>query len=542
LNCYNQSMNKSGIFLILSLSFIAGVFARSFFDIDLTLIYFLFVLIIIFFVLGYKNKIAWVAIFAILFFIAGIWRTEINLKKLEGLNLGGKNISAEATVIKEPEQKEKYQKLIVEFTPSVLRTSPPQRGGEEKAEIPSPPEADSPLLTNGENLKLLINADSYLEINYGDKLKINCSLEIPENFSDDFDYRMYLAKDKIYYLCRNAQIEKVGSNENGKLCASRYTLVLGELYGAILKTKNKMEEKINQVISQPQAALANGLLFGGSNRLSKEVSDNFSKTGMTHIVAVSGYNVSIIAEYLILAGIFLGLWRKQAFWFALAGIIIFVVMIGLPASAVRAGVMGTLLIWAMKNGRLANSQNAIIFAGAIMLIINPLILRWDIGFQLSFMATLGIIMLAPFWEKYFIKKHKALGLAEILFLTVSAQIFVLPIILHNFHNLSFVSIPANLLILTIVPITMLLVFLTAVSGFIFHPLSLMFAWLAYLPLKYEIGIVNALAGFNWANKEVENFDWQWTVVWYLVLFAAICFFNRREKKGRSSLKRPFVKN
>jgi len=529
LNCYNQLMTKSKIFLILSLSFTAGVFARSFFDIGLTLIYFSLVLIIIFFVLGYKNKIAWVAILAVLFFIVGIWRTEIDLKKLEDLNLGEKNISAEVAVIKEPEQKEKYQKLIVEFTPSVLRTSPPQRGGEEKVEISSPPEADSPLLTKGEDLRLLINADPYLEINYGDKLKIDCSLEIPENFSDDFDYRMYLAKDKIYYLCRNAQIEKMESGEAGKPGTFLSKKVPGKLYGAILKTKNKMEEKINQVIPQPQAALADGLLFGGSSRLSKEVNDNFSKTGMTHIVAVSGYNVSIIAEYLILAGIFLGFWRKQAFWFALAGIIIFVVMIGLPASAARAGVMGTLLIWAMKNGRLANSQNAIIFAGAVMLIINPLILRWDIGFQLSFMATLGIIMLAPFWEKYFIKKHKVLGLAEILFLTVSAQIFVLPIILHNFHNLSFVSIPANLLILTIVPITMLLVFLTAVSGFIFYPLSLAFAWLAYLPLKYEIEIVNALANLSWANKEVENFGWRQAVVWYLVLFLIIFFLKEKRR-------------
>lgn len=389
-------MTKSKIFLILSLSFIAGVFARSFFDIDLILIYFSLVLTIIFFVLGYKKKIAWVAIFAILFFISGIGRTEIDLKKLEGLNLDGKNISAEVKIIKEPEQKEKYQKLIVETK------------------------------SKDKKLRLLINADPYLKINYGDVLKIDCSLEIPKNFSEDFDYRMYLAKDKIYYLCQNAQIETIGSNKGNKL------------YGTILKTKQEMEEKINRVIPQPQAALANGLLFGGSNRLSQEISDNFSKTGMTHIVAVSGYNVSIIAEYLILAGIFLGLWRKQAFWFALVGIVIFVVMIGLPASAVRAGVMGTLLIWAMKNGRLANSQNAIIFAGVIMLIINPLILRWDIGFQLSFLATLGIIMLAPFWEKYFIKKHKALGLTEILFLTISAQIFVLPIILHNFHNLSLV--------------------------------------------------------------------------------------------------------
>lgn len=290
-----------------------------------------------------------------------------------------------------------------------------------------------------------------------------------------------------------------------------------------------MANNISRVIPYPQSALANGLIFGGSSELPKNLKDNFSKTGMTHIVAVSGYNVSIIAEYLILFGIFIGLWRKQAFWFAVIGIILFVVMIGLPSSAVRAGVMGTLLIWAAKNGRLANSWNAIIFAGAVMLLINPLLLRWDIGFQLSFLATIGIIAFSPLWEKYLIKNHKAFGFTEIFFLTLSAQIFVLPIILYNFHTLSLVSLAANLLILLIIPISMLLVFLSGLAGLFSHWLALPFAWLAFLPLKYETWIIDSLAGLSRSSVEIKNFLWWQAAAWYAALAFLMYHINRRQK-------------
>ena len=296
-----------------------------------------------------------------------------------------------------------------------------------------------------------------------------------------------------------------------------------------MKLKNNLEENINKVIPEPEAALAKGLIIGGSSGLPKKVQENFSKTGMSHIVAVSGYNVTIIAEYLIWFFIFIGFWRKQAFWFAILGIIIFVAMIGFPSSAVRAGVMGGLLLWAMKNGRLANSYNAIIFAGAVMLLINPLALRWDIGFQLSFLAALGIIALAPFWEKYFIKRNKAMGFSEIFFLSLSAQIFVMPIIFYNFHIFSSVSLIANLLVLPLIPLSMLLVFLVAAFGLISTLFSLPFAWLAYMPLKYEIWIINALAGLNWSSREVQNFGWSKIILWYIILSGLVFFLRKREK-------------
>lgn len=510
-------MTKSKIFLVLSLSFIFGIFLASFFKPDAVLICFLLVASVIALALGYKNKKALVFSGAVLFFAFSLWHTAQKLKILDNPPFKQKEFSGEAIVIKEPVQKENYQQITAEIN-----------FGHPMSKV-----------------RILINANKYKEINYGDKLSVSCLLQIPENHpvipsgarnligtsdsslgslgnaqdeASSFDYRMYLAKDKIYYLCQGTKIEKIGENSGNKF------------YAAVLKLKNKMAENVNRVIPYPHSALANGLIFGGSSDLPKVLKNNFSRTGMTHIVAVSGYNVTIIAEYLIWFFIFIGFWRKQAFWFAVIGIILFVVMVGLPSSAVRAGVMGTLLIWAAKNGRLANSWNAIIFAGAVMLLINPLLLRWDIGFELSFLATLGIISFAPFWEKYLIKNHKALGFTEIFFLSLSAQIFVLPIIFYNFHTMSLVSLAANLLILLIIPLSMLLVFLTAAAGFIFHPLALAFAWLAYLPLKYEVWIINALGGLPWVSREIINFRWEWMALWYLILIAVVAFAKRNLKK------------
>lgn len=430
----------------------------------------------------------------LLFFCAGIFRTENFLQKVEQADLAGKNINGNAVVTK-ISQSTFGQNLIIEF---------------EK----------NPKINSGENVSLLLQVAQYPEYKYGDLLNVSCTAKIIENLptgqagkEGEFDYRMYMAKEGILYFCDNKQFSKVGENKGNIFLT------------AIFKIKNLLEEKIEKVIPQPEGSLASGILFGGSNGLSKEIQNDFSRTGMTHIVAVSGYNVTIISEYLIFVGIFLGLWRKQAIWFALFGIALFVIMIGLPASALRAGVMSSVLLWAMKNGRLASSENAIIFAAAIMLQINPLLLRWDVGFQLSFLATLGIVASSPFWEKSFIKKHKAFGISEMIALSLSAQIFVLPIIAYNFHMTSLISLLANVLILPIVPLSMLLVFLTALFGFVFTPLSIVFAWLSYVTLHYEMVIIQMLSKFPWASVEMENISVWFVVTYYIILILIIYLFR-----------------
>lgn len=482
-------MNKSKIFLILSSSFIGGIFAASFYYpkvVDVFCLFVVLVLSLIALVVFYGNKKVCLIIFAMLFFLSGIWMVSARLEKIVELDAGSKNFSGEVSITKEPERKDRMQKIVVRA-----------EGGR----------------------KFLVSVYDYAEYAYGDRLKIDCVLEIPQAI-EGFDYQMYLAKDGISHLCKSPKIEVLEKYQDAA-------------YGHLIRLKNNLQDKIEKLLPAPQSGLLMGLLLGGDDNVSEEVQEDFSKTGLTHIVAVSGYNVTIIAEYLMLFGIFAGLWRKQAFWLAIFGIILFVTMVGLPASAVRAGVMGSLILWAMKNGRLGSAQNAIVFAAIIMLLVNPLLLRWDVGFQLSFLATLGIVYFHPLIEKYSIKKNGISFFSEILFLTLSAQIFVLPVILHDFGTLSLISPLANLLVLPIIPLTMLLGFLMLVFSFVLPPLATVLAWLTFLPLKYETMMIEFLADLEFSSLEIANFSWVWVVIWYIILAGLVVFSKR--KRGRQKV-------
>ncbi len=478
-------MSKSRIFLALSLSFILGIFLSSFSNLEKARAYFFFlpVFSIILLAVFWKNKGVLIVASSILFLACGLFLTEKRLSEIRNLDKEGQEFFGEVLVVREPENRGQFQSLIVQASPK---------------------------------LRFLISAPSFPRFFYGDKLEIRCQREIPRRENEKFDYRMYLAKDRIFYVCRKSEV-KLLEREQGFYP-----------YFLLLKVKSKVERGIKRLFPSPESGLLSGLLLGGSGNLSEGVKNNFSRTGLTHIVAVSGYNVTIIAEYLMLFGFFIGLWRQKAFWFAVSGISLFVLMIGLPSSAVRAGIMGTLLLWAAKNGRLSNSQNAIIFSALVMLLFNPLLLRWDTGFQLSFLATLGIIYLFPLLEKRFQKREKTLGLGEILLLTLSAQIFVWPVIIYSFGNLSLISPFANLLILPIVPLTMLLGFLAVASFLIFPPLGTLLSWLAFLPLKYETLTVAFLSRLPFSNLSVESFSWLWVVAWYLGL--ALILIQLKKKK------------
>lgn len=458
---------------------------RSFFETGLAIYFVLIVFALIILAIFYKNSKAALVAFLFLSFAFGLWRMDISLKNAGRYDKPGIIKSVEAGVVQEPDEKDAYKNVILEF------------------------------VYNGELIKGLAMVDKNFDIAYGDEVELSCSLEIPQNKDAKFDYRMYLAKDGIGYICKKAQIEKISGGGSN-------------IYRYLLSLKNVLQKNIFEAMPVPESALSGGMLFGGTTGLSEKVKNDFSKTGLTHIVAVSGFNVTIIAEYLLAFAIFLGLWRKQAIWAALIGIFLFVAMIGFPSSAVRAGIMGSMLIWAMKHGRIANSFNAILFSAAIMLLINPLLLRWDIGFQLSFLATLGIVLFLPLWENRFIKSNRALGITEMILLTISASVFVLPIIIYNFGTLSLISILANVAILPFVPLAMLMSFFVSLAGIFSAYVSMPFAWLAYTINHYIVTMVSMLAEMSWSSAEI-SMSARNVLAYYMILFVGLKLLYEKER-------------
>ena len=189
--------------------------------------------------------------------------------------------------------------------------------------------------------------------------------------------------------------------------------------------------------------------------------------------------------------------------------------------------MALLVILARATGRTYAMTRALFLAGFLMVLQNPKILVFDTSFQLSFVATLGLIYLAPKLEEYFGWMPTRWQLREFATATIATQIFVLPILLYKMGTLSLVAVPVNLLILPTVPIVMLIGFLTGMVGFVGTLVSLPFAYLTHFILTYQLLVVDLFADLPFASIEVGNFPLWLAVTLYGALLCLVLFWKRK---------------
>ena len=289
------------------------------------------------------------------------------------------------------------------------------------------------------------------------------------------------------------------------------------IYAKILQVKEKLRKSIYQNLSPPRSTILGAMILGDKSRLSDDLKEKLNIVGLRHITAISGLHVTILTGILMAILIGLGFWRQQAFWFSIILIALFIIMSGLQSSAVRAGIMGGLFLLGQHLGRNSLSSRSIVMAAALMLAHNPFLLKLDVGFQLSFLAIMGIIYLLPFFRELLIKIPTAFQLRNVLAMTLSAQIFTLPILIYNFGHFSLMAPIANVLIVPLLPFVMLSGFIFAIAGTFFQPLGWVFSWPAWGLLTYLVKLVEWLSGFSWSYLSVENFHWTWLVILYLAL-------------------------
>lgn len=323
--------------------------------------------------------------------------------------------------------------------------------------------------------KVYVSSNLYPRYQYGDLLKITCRLERPEPF-DGFRYDMYLARLGVFALCHDPVMEKIGEREGSPVLIK------------IFRFKNIVSQRVNILWHEPYGSLVAGVLYGARGGLGS-LTEQFNRTGVSHILAISGYNISIIAKYLLILCTYFWLPRKKAFYLVTALIAVFVLFVGAGGSVVRAGVMGFLVLLAQQIGRLNRVGNAMALTAVLMTLHNPFILVWDAGFQLSFLATLGIVYLPPLFEKRSQKIPLPEGLKEIIVTTGAAIIATLPLILFQFGRLSVVAPLVNVLILWIIPWVMLGGLASLVFSFVFFPLGQALAWIVLIPMQYVTAIV-----------------------------------------------------
>lgn len=282
---------------------------------------------------------------------------------------------------------------------------------------------------------------------------------------------------------------------------------------SLFRFRGYLEQGIAQLLPEPEASLLVGILLGSKRTLPEKFLQNLRDTGTLHIVVASGYNLSVVAGFLVSSLVWF-VSRKKALILAFLGVVLYTLMVGAEPPVVRAAIMASLAFGAEYLGRMRDGLIALAVAAMTMLLILPLIL-FDIGFQLSFLATGGIILIHPLLRERKLFRLPLLG--EELATTLAAQAGVMPIILLNFGNFSFLSPLINALVLPLVPLLMNLGAIVAFLGLFIKPLAQLLAWLLWLPLTYFVSLVEMFGSLSWVNWQIEGLSFWWGVGYYLVL-------------------------
>jgi competence protein ComEC len=338
---------------------------------------------------------------------------------------------------------------------------------------------------------------------YGDRLQVRGEPETPPVLQD-MDYREYLAGKGIYTYVYAEQVERLGE-DRGSVWQQ-----------ALLHIKGRARETIGRILPEPEASLLAGILLGIEGEIPSETMAAFSTTGTTHVIAISGFNIAIIVGLLMATVGRLVRDRRLAGGIAVAGVLLYTILVGGDAAVVRAAVMGTLAVVGMSIGRQGLAYNSLA-AGVIFLTAwNPFTL-WNIGFQLSVAATLGLILYGDLFKNHLqrliaqkIASQRAEQLAEwaneALLLTLAAQITTLPLIVRQFGQLSLVTLFTNLLVLPVQPLLMVCGGAATLVGLLFEPLGRVLGWAAYLWLTWTIRVVEWTAEFPHAAVSLRLSD------------------------------------
>lgn len=367
--------------------------------------------------------------------------------------------------------------------------------------------------------KVLVVAPIFPKVRYGEKIQASGTFVTPEPFETDngrvFRYDTFLAKDGVFALIKNAHVEVIGGREGA----------LENIRGALSDFKFTGLDALGETLPEPQASLAGGLILGGKQGLGENLLNDFIRSGLIHIVVLSGYNVMIVSQFILILFGFVSKSKRFATSAAAVTIGAFVLAAGAGAASVRAGIMAGIGLYARASGRTYDALRALLFAGVLMLLWNPLTLAFDPGFQLSFIATLGLIFGIPILEKHLTCIGNAF-LREITSATVAAQIAVLPLLLYQNGLFSLVALPANLLVLPLVPLAMLASALALLAGLLVPVAAPALGLPAYVLLSYITGVVESTAHLPFAAVSIPSFPFVVVGIAYTLLGLVWYRFSR----------------
>lgn len=308
-----------------------------------------------------------------------------------------------------------------------------------------------------------------------------------------------------------------------------------EIPAALAAVKEKFGDSLMKVLPEPEASFASGIILGRSPKFPQDFVEALKRTSTMHLVAVSGYNITIVAANVLRLFELLRIPVLFSWWGAVASIITFTLIVGAPASAVRAAIMGIVLLIGKRIGRESPARLALAFAASLMVLWQPDILRFDLGFQLSFLAAIGIFWLAPIVEEKAFRGRRFFGLSRICSETMGAQLMVAPWILYKFGNLSFLGAAANFAILPIIPFAMFWSFIVGIAGMVSSFAAGLVAPIPYVILLAAVKIIRIADALPLSSFRVEAVSFWVIAAAYAIIAALIVIHRVKHSKGHESV-------
>ncbi|MDZ4226041.1 MAG: ComEC/Rec2 family competence protein [Patescibacteria group bacterium] len=373
--------------------------------------------------------------------------------------------------------------------------------------------------------RMLVTLPREAKLSFGDWVKVAGEIELPEAFETDtgrlFDYPGYLRVRGASALMRYATLED--HVQDG-----------WSLRGTLFALKHTFENSLRRLLPEPDVSLMEGILLGERRGVPEDLNMALIVVGLIHIVVLSGYNISVVAEQALrLFGLFLS--RRVALVVGAVAIVLFAITVGAGATVVRATVMGLIAILARVLGRPAVAMRALAVAALAMALWNPLVVLYDPSFILSVLATFGLITLSPSVEQKLPFVTTRFGLRSIVASTIAVQIYILPALLYMTGILSFFALVANALVLPLVPTVMLMGFAAGVVGLIHTALALPLAVVTHLLLVWILWVVTTIAHLPLSSTTVAAFPaWVAALIYVPLTIFAVWQYQKSLRKIKTS--------
>ncbi|MDP5038994.1 MAG: ComEC/Rec2 family competence protein, partial [Candidatus Gracilibacteria bacterium] len=365
------------------------------------------------------------------------------------------------------------------------------------------------------NIKFFSQIPNNFEIIPGDIYLIDGRFNFIKNFGNNgFDYVKYSLSKGVYFNLNFPQISYKIDNKNSFIYQKIYDFKIGFL------------NIVYSSFPKDEANFLAGILMGHRVDIPPDLLEAYNNSGLTHLIAVSGFNITIIVIFFSFIFIFIPIYIR--FFLIVLIIIFFCILVGDNPAVIRAGIMGIVSYFIMTLGRNQDSLAVFLFVATIMLILNPMYINYDYGFILSFLAVIGLLYTQNFWKKIFFFLPSFFAIKESFVLTMSAMTTTLPIMLFGFGKLSIVAPIANMLVGGIMPFAMFFGFLSIIINYFNNVFGYYFGFITYFILKFINEVARFLGGLKYG---VYNYDFgiytNYLIIIYLIfLLFLITYFKK----------------